>query len=479
MALPRVTIESLSEDVLFEIFYLYQFVVYEEAEEDPWKRHKLIHVCRRWRCIVFASQHRLNLELVCTPKTPVRKLLNIWPALPLDIQFRNIRRDICNLGATFDDFIAALEHHDRIHRIHILGLPSSLFDLVATMVQEPLPVLKSLSLWSKDRALRVPDTFLNGSAPSMRHLSLMDVSFPSLPKLLLSTSDLTSLQLWKIPNTGYISPEVMAACLSTLTQLETLLIKFESPSPHPKRRSRPPPPLTRTFLSALTRFEFRGVSEWLEVLAARIEVPLLHLVVITFFNQLVFDIPQISRFVGHPELPKLPGLSLRLRPHENTAHILFSWPRAMPFEYCHFSLEILCNRLDWQVFSIAQICTHILPLCSGVEWLNIGYDYWSDKDPPPLGIRLDDMEPARWLELFHSFTSVQRLVISAQLEHFIAAALQGFTGEEAAEVLPTLHKLFIQGPTTDRATQQAIRSFVTAREHSDHPIELIYDPRPM
>src|SRR5712675_2359159 len=45
----------------------------------------LAHVCRRWRSLVFQSPRRLNLRLICTPKTRVRNTLDIWPPLPLVI----------------------------------------------------------------------------------------------------------------------------------------------------------------------------------------------------------------------------------------------------------------------------------------------------------------------------------------------------------------------------------------------------------
>jgi hypothetical protein len=48
--------------------------------------HTLVHVCRRWRDLVFASPRRLNLRLLCRKDTPVREMLDIWPALPIVIQ---------------------------------------------------------------------------------------------------------------------------------------------------------------------------------------------------------------------------------------------------------------------------------------------------------------------------------------------------------------------------------------------------------
>jgi hypothetical protein len=104
-----------------------------------------------------------------------------------------------------------------------------------------------------------------------------------------------------------------------------------------------------------------------------------------------------------------------------------------------------------------------------MDFINIEYCFPRYKDPP-LSILPDDMDPVRWLELFHSFTSVRSLAIPAKLEPFIAAALQVLTGESATEAFPVLNSLSINGPTTDRVAQQGIESFVTARQHSHHPV---------
>jgi len=65
-----VTIEMLPEEILLEVF----------AFDLVWKNDgwvTLAHVCRRWRSIVFAAPRRLNLHLLCTARTPARKMLDI------------------------------------------------------------------------------------------------------------------------------------------------------------------------------------------------------------------------------------------------------------------------------------------------------------------------------------------------------------------------------------------------------------------
>ena len=97
------TINVLSEDVLLEMFTFY---VYEDSDLDGWQ--KLVHVCRKWRSVVFASPHPLNLQLLCTNKRPVEKMLDIWPALPIVLSGGYDKVD------GIENIIAALEHNIKL-----------------------------------------------------------------------------------------------------------------------------------------------------------------------------------------------------------------------------------------------------------------------------------------------------------------------------------------------------------------------------
>jgi len=84
---PWTTIDVLPDDVLLETFEFY--LDKDDADEidgghnyDGWQT--LVHVCCRWRCIVFASPRRLDLKLCCPRKRSVNlKTLDVWPALPI------------------------------------------------------------------------------------------------------------------------------------------------------------------------------------------------------------------------------------------------------------------------------------------------------------------------------------------------------------------------------------------------------------
>ena len=61
----------LTDDVLLYVFDFYL----EASKVEAW--HTLVHVCRRWRNIVFGSPRRLNLQIACTNKSRARELLDV------------------------------------------------------------------------------------------------------------------------------------------------------------------------------------------------------------------------------------------------------------------------------------------------------------------------------------------------------------------------------------------------------------------
>jgi hypothetical protein len=441
----------LPDVALIEIFAFY---VYQERIE-AW--HTLVHVCRKWRSLVFGSLRRLDLELCCTARTPVKKMLDVWPLLPI------IAWSVGHETWGVDNVIAALERNDRLRELELFDIPSSHMEKVWTVMQRPFPALRWLALRLQLQQQRetvpvVPDSFLGGSAPHLQVLFLDFVPFPGLPKLLLSATELVCLSLWRIPHSGYISPEAIVTCLSVLTRLEKLRIRFESPQSRPDHRSRHPPPRTRTVLPILTWLEFRGVSEYLEDLVARIDAPLLKDLMITFFHQLTFDTPHLTQFISRT--PKFKTC--------DEARVVFSdWCILFKLSQTfNVSLElgISCRPFDWQLSSLAQVCSSSFPqaLIPKAKHLYIPTGssqlHWRD-----------DIENCQWLELFHPFTGVKDLYISSEFAPRIAPALQEFVGERATEVLPALETLFLEtlpsGPVQD-----TIGQFVAARQLSDHPI---------
>jgi hypothetical protein len=435
------TISILPDDVLLETFIFCLRRAHEALYSCMLAWHRLVHVCRRWRQIIFSSPRRLSLQLLCTHGTPVRKNLGCWPAFPITIDYHVHWNP--GSGKNFlpneDNMIAALEHPGRVRCVK-LALPSSLLARVAAVMREPFPILTLLRLSksSEDRNVStLPNTFLGRSAPCLREIYLEGIPLPTLPTLLSSANDLVNLQLHSIPNNGYISPAAMVTGLAALTRLKTLSIRFQS-SVFRFHNSDRTPPLARIVLPSLTLFGFRGNSEYLEDLVAQIDAPRLVFSRITYFNQLIFQVPQLSRFITRAEnLGPAPFRHAQVGLGGGKVYISFVCEQGSPFKSYLF-LQISCRGLDWQVSCLAQILSQSSPILSHVAHLSVHAHClqpgWKH-----------DMVHSDWLDLLRPFVVVETLLVSRQLAGHVALAFQQVTGETVTELLPALHLLCLEG----------------------------------
>lgn len=106
-----------------------------------------------------------------------------------------------------DKLIALLERGDRVCQIDLMGTqsPHHLEELLVAM-QKPFPQLTYLRLWSLYMAPVVPDSFMGGSAVSLRELWLDRVEFLGLPKLLLSATNPVFFNWLEFPIPGTFHP---------------------------------------------------------------------------------------------------------------------------------------------------------------------------------------------------------------------------------------------------------------------------------
>jgi hypothetical protein len=442
---PGVTISKLPDDVLLEIFV---YVTRAEAEgsryvEDGWRT--LVHVCKQWRSVVFSSPRRLDLRLFCTNRRPVKKLLDIWPPLPIYICAHYFRQSPLR---GVNNLMAVLKQPNRVRGIWIWGAPNSL--LKRSVAMKPFPALTRLILSSNDeKAPVLPDSFLGGSAPRLREIVLSGIPFPGIGKLLLSTTDLVTLSLNGISHSGYISPEAMVASLSALTRLKELYLGFRSPRSRAVRETRHPPPFTCVVLPALTTLWFRGDSEYVEDILSRVDAPLLNMIYITFFNQLVFDTPQLSHFISRVGTSRPPDF----------ARIFFHDVDVIIEPFRALSLGILCKPSDWQLSSLSQLYDSALSPLPTLERLQIhnSRKYWED-----------DMENVQWLEFLQLFPSMEELVLSAKSFQLVAPALN----ELDITVLPAIQTIVIQGPQSSEPNAKAIGKFIATRQLLGRPVTI-------
>jgi len=371
---PRATIDALPDNVLLETFELYLGKDHadefdDDRDYDRWQT--LVHVCCRWRCIMFASPRRLDLKLYCTRKRSVSsKTLDIWPALPIIIFALGMqsKEEVTNI-------IATLGHHNRVCKIYYRNgqFQDSLLKEFAAM-DKPFPALTSLELLSSQQqnVPVLPDSFLGGSAPCLRSLLLSGIPYPSIGKLLSSTTNLVRLSLWHIPHSGYIAPETIVPCLSMLPRLKSLLLEFQYPRSRAHREIRHPPPPTRIAFPNLTFLRFSGDIEYVEDILSQIETPILNQCAFCFFNQLVFDTPPLGHFIRRTET----FMTI------HRAHVQFFSPAAVVVSLSGqeemgindreaLRLKISCKPLDWQLSAIAQVLNSFLSSLSRLESLEI------------------------------------------------------------------------------------------------------------
>jgi hypothetical protein len=357
--------------------------------------------------------------------------------------------------------MSSRQFHDRVSHVSIHDIDGPALAQLLAAMHQPLPTLKNIFLRTRDNPVKVlPETFLGGSAPLLEYFHLDGIPFPTFPKFISSSTHLRDPVIRDMPHSGYISPNTMVACLAALPNLEELTIEFRPPLHRTRRIT--PPPRTRIVLPALTVLCFRGVSEYFENFVVQIDTPLLEGLGITFITDFTCDIPRLRHFIERSE---------RLRPlnkavmdfYNGGISINSSLPR-------RFMLDILCNSAirqpNWQLSSMVQIFGQQLPFISHVEELTI-----HESTRPKIEWINPDMDSPLWLELFHLFIAVQSLHLSENLGPPVVAVLQDLTGERATEVLPALRSLsFDEFSLGQWLLPEGIKSFVAARQLSDHPV---------
>ena len=467
----RVTIDALPDNVLLEIFELdlgKEGVDEFDPKHDYSRWQTLVHVCRRWQYVVFASPRRLDL-VIKLGRSANSKSLDIWPTLPIVIWASAIRskEHVINI-------IAALRERNRVRKLHYHdysdnAIQDSLWKEIAA-IDEPFPALTTLVLTSYAiNPIVLPDSFLDGSAPLLRSLELFGIPYPSIGRLLSSTTtNLVRLSLLDIPHSGYISPEMIVPCLSMLPELKSLQLGFRHHRSRVHRASRHPPPLARLVFPNLTNLSFNGDIEYLEDVLSQIETPILSRGYFRFFNQLVFDTPRLGHFIRRTEI----FMTI------HTARVNFdSWDVEIVLlgqdemdnnDAKLLELRISCKPLDWQLSAVAQVLNSLLSSLPTLESLEIAVDR---------GDWQGEIEVTQWQEFFRPFTHVKEMtLVREDSVRFVAPVLQELARERATELSPTLQTLFL--PTyswrSSGLLKEAIEHFIATRQLYGHPVTIDY-----
>ena len=472
------TTGMLTDNVLLEIFDHYR-----ESDDDQyfycvWKWQLLAHVCRRWRQIIFASPRRLVLQLLCKHETPVRKNLDIWPAIPIIMLYWGGIQP-----SDEDNVIAALEHPDRVRRV-MLSVTTLQLGKFAAVLRQPFPVLTHFSISSspdRGNAPVLPGGLLGGSAPCLEHFKLCGTPFPELPVFLLSASNLVKLSLLNVPSIGYISPEALVMHVAVLLRLEILDVEFTS---YPDII--PSPPTTLTILPTLQSLSFAGDSDYLEDFVARIDTPRLNSIAISYWDQDIdFVVPQLPQFITRSESLKkiLTGHCLVMVDYKEIANLRFSgstsnatnqWDPETGISIC-----VLRKGIDSQISHLTTILGWMSPLLSDVVHLTIDAKMFiiEDERLPDPEDQPDDLDidvvpdNVVWLQLLRQFPSVETLFASENVSYIIREALKCVEWEMNSEVLPALDLLCLEDLHVS-----CIQTFIADRSDrldEDHPVTFV------
>ena len=435
------TAEEISDKVLPNVF-----CHYVNISPHFWPR--LVHVCRRWRRLVFTSQRALHLRLFCTHGTPVLKTLECWPSLTIVVEYGGSPALDPPSPEDEVNIMTALKHHGRVSSISLTVTRSLLKRFYA--IKGPFTELEHLVLQSQDGVqLTLPTTFQWG--PRLSSLHLTGIAPRGLTTLLSSSRCIVNIQLHEFPGIGFFSPKSLLNALSELTQLHSLSLQL---LPKATCIAVPLPSLNRVVLSTLTCLKYQGTNKWLEDLLVIIHAPRLADVEITF-DEPFFDLPE-----SWMEM-QMPYRRSEILFSEHSVSISLTRPAST------FKFQVFCKPIDLQLSSLANFCTRFSAFLSSVEDLRIC--------ATPTSSGQTDGDREEWVELIHAFAGTKWFHIdgNSSFTTEITLALQ-----PSETVLPALHKLCIREPVSRFAPlREAVSLFTHSRMLSSHFIGVKYERR--
>ena len=464
---PKLTINHLPDELLIEIFDFYR----QESErwtaqwstEPEW--FVLVHVCKRWRAVMFESASRLDLRLVLTAQRggDFEPILAHVPPLPIDMDYY-YKRSGLNLHHVSD----ALEHPDRFRQITFRGPDRDLNELLYA-IEYPLPALESLDLVAEgDIDLDMPAMFLEGPNLQLRSLQLNGISLPSISRLLSSAPALNDLTLSFECN---VHPEQAMSHLSHLQDMPCLRHLGLSLTSSCFPRNLPPPTKTpkRFTLPKLTSFSYYGHGAFLITFISRFATLSLRDVKIQVLDDIDSPVLRLSRFIEdirehcHAVQVVIERFNFRL---------LLRGPLEDDSDEGHDSLYFKLTTVPFRD-SMMQISSPFSAMLITTEELSFRF--------------VDDqvVEVIPWREFLMQFPSVKLLRIYGNNNRGIASALNQARalhqdyGGHGLTFLPALEEIELgtdspQGRESELAT---FRPFVSARQQAGLPVKVVANMR--
>ena len=465
------SIHILDDDSLLHVFYFCRpFLFGEDEDEDArimggWARwvngrwwYRLVHVCQRWRNVIFRSSSYLALSLVCTNGTPVADMLAHSPHLPLVIDYSYKYRDL-----TAEDgkgAILALKQCDRVRGVRLF-VPTTTLQALIMAMDEEYPILEYLIIQRTLEDSTIVEFSKTLQAPHIRHLTAIGFALPIESQLLIAAVRLVTLLIATSPST-YLHPNTLLRWLSSMLQLETLVIAFfhffHIPNPDKYKPLTHTPIITPATLPNLHLFKFRGRLSFMEALVHHITTPCLEKLKIITDDHFTFFVPHLVQFMNTTETSRFDSAKfVFLDGHAD----LKLYSRGVDLDEVYaLSLTVEISHPIWQVSSMAQISNALGEAFSVVEHLAL-----EQVDTP-----YPDVDPTEWRQFFRPFNTVKTLLIAEQLVENVSRCLQLDDGEVPLELLPDLQEITYSG--SGNQTGDEFTSFIDARQNAGRPITL-------
>ncbi|KAH9978404.1 hypothetical protein BJV74DRAFT_138626 [Russula compacta] len=303
MMSPNLTIDDIPDEVLLDIFdsYRQHFTNDQSVWNKKHKWFKLMHVCRKWRCIVFASSTRLDLCLFVSNTNPGNMKTIFSPHLPpLPIAINHDYHHTGTASLKTKEFSCMFTACSRVRGLTFSGTAPD-FDELFKATKCPLPMLEDLELRNLDNRItevKVPATFLEGSAPHLRRLKLHRISLTSMSSLLSSATMVLELCL-RI----YAPSTLLLAHLQGMHCLRHLNLRLRTRGTATSINGPMPPtnPEDTFLLSKLTYFHYQGPSSVFNALVAGFTAPSLQDVHIILDHDDEDPILHLPRFLDDVE----------------------------------------------------------------------------------------------------------------------------------------------------------------------------------
>ncbi|KAH9990650.1 hypothetical protein BJV74DRAFT_421498 [Russula compacta] len=468
----KLTIDDIPDEVLLEIFDSYrQFFI--KARPNVWNRRlkwfKLIHVCKRWRRIVFASSTRLNLHLVVTTNNPghMKTIFSPHiPSLPIAVDYR-LRKLFAHYPRSnakdLRRVLAALKRRDRVRRIAFSGTGPD-FDNFFKATKHPFPALSSLDLrnqFTRKPELKLPATFLKGSAPHLRYLTLHFFSFASMSQLLSSATALIELHLGINISYGLLPTASLLAHLQSMRSLRRLELRTEGV---PSSINGPMPPTKSgdiVRLSKLTCFRYQGHSLFLDALVAGFAAPYLLDVHIVLGDNTEFLILHFTRFIDNVEKLCHSAQVIFERDYFRISLLTDSEPVdcvTPPFRFCSArfpgSMMQMSAALSGKLATVEELL---------IVFTTRSYPAWHDAIP--------------WRSFLQQFRSVKILRVEHTDIVDITHTLLPDDDESTVDFLPMLEEIEIrtycaESPPVSEQAATASHRFIVARQEAGRPVKV-------